>query len=162
MLMGGVGRESITIGAAGEALAEFYLWQFCKNVMRSNGAASYDLVAEHSGNLWRVQVKTSRYTTHGKGNCRYRYEFKRRFKESKRNKTTGYEKVDWKLYDSSDCDIYGLVAFEIKRVYFMPVECGEKVMSFDKRTFDVQGLEQISFEAAIKRSKPAIGTSGDN
>ena len=76
-----VGRTRMNVGAAGESLAEFYLWNICDSVMKSNGCASYDLIAEYKSRLWKIQVKTSRYTTHGKEERKYRYEVKRRYKQ---------------------------------------------------------------------------------
>jgi hypothetical protein len=47
--------------------------------------------------------------------------------------------------------MYALVAFESRRVYFMPHDCADKVIALDKRTFDVDDLERVSFEAATRR-----------
>ena len=141
------------VGLAGECLAEFILWSLCENVSKAPERSAYDLLADYKGNILKIQVKTSRYCFHGHHQKAFRFEFKR---QSKVTTSKGRRTFNRRFYEG-ECDMFALVAFELRRVFFIPGNHNRKVMAFDWQSFDVDGIEGISFESCVRKF---IGTSG--
>ena len=69
-----------------------------------------DIVAEHEGRMWRIQVKSSV----AKRRSRERVDVGYQFMTSKGGKKTPLTE--------DDCDIVAMVAIDLERVWFTPVE----------------------------------------
>ena len=148
------GMTARKVGLAGECLTEFVLWSLCESVSKAPEGSAYDLLAEHKGHILKIQVKTSRYCSHGHNQKAFRYDFKR---QSKVTTSKGRRTFNRRFYDG-ECDLFALVAFELKRVFFIPGDRGCKVLAFGWQSFDVDDIEKISFESSVRK---IIGTSGD-
>ena len=68
-----------------------------------------DIVAEHEGRMWRIQVKSSVLKSRGSDRPDYGYQFM----TSKGGKKTPLTE--------DDCDIVAMVAIDLERVWFTPV-----------------------------------------
>jgi len=68
-----------------------------------------DIVAEHEGRMWRIQVKSSVLKSRGADRPDYGYQFM----TSKGGKKTPLTE--------DDCDIVAMVAIDLERVWFTPV-----------------------------------------
>ncbi len=147
------GRAPRKIGLAGESLTEFFLWQFCENVTRAAEGSPYDVLAEYQGRILKIQVKTSRYCTHGKNQKAFRYDIVRK----SNYRTLSGTRTDNRRFREGECDLFALVAYDLRRVVFTKADHNRKVMTFDWHSFEIDEIERISFASSVKR---LIGTSG--
>lgn len=106
---------SARIALAGEYLAASYLMRFCDSVIIAPEGHKSDLILDHQGQLYKIQVKTTNSIYRKKDVDYYRWDFRSNADNKRKNKML--------RYGSGQVDIFCLVALPIDKVFFL---------SFDK------------------------------
>lgn len=103
------------IALAGEYLAASYLMRYCDSVILAPAGHRSDLILDHQGQLYKVQVKTTNSTYKRRGADYYRWEIrtsKRTQDNIRQNKMV--------RYGNGQIDMFCLVALPINKVFFIP------------------------------------------
>ena len=105
-------HHSARVALAGEYLAASYLLRYCDSVILAPEGHKSDLILDHQGQLYRIQVKTTNsiYTKNDKDY--YRWDFRSNADNKRKNKML--------RYGSGQVDIFCLVALPIDKVFFLP------------------------------------------
>ena len=105
-------HSSARVALAGEYLAASYLLRYCDSVILAPEGHKSDLILDHQGQLYRIQVKTTNsiYTKDGKEY--YRWDFRSNADNKRKNKML--------RYGSGQVDIFCLVALPLDKVFFLP------------------------------------------
>jgi len=136
------------IGLAGESLTKFFLWQFCDHVASAAEGSPYDLLADCRGKILKIQVKTSHYIAHGKdGPKAFNFDLVRKNKIINPNKKITHRRP----FRKDECDLFALVAYEPRRVVFIPLSSNCTKIRVDWHSFDIDQIEKISFETCLKK-----------
>ena len=103
---------SARVALAGEYLAASYLLRYCDSVILAPEGHKSDLILDHQGQLYRIQVKTTNsiYTKNDKDY--YRWDFRSNADNKRKNKML--------RYGSGQVDIFCLVALPLDKVFFLP------------------------------------------
>lgn len=105
------GLSELQIGKAGEYLVCADLLSKGFNAFPSDQGLNYDVIVDHGGRLFKIQVKTTlRHRQHDKRpahNGQYRFSIRCGLK--------GRRKVD-----SVDCDVFAFVAMDRKLIAYLP------------------------------------------
>lgn len=122
--------NELQIGTAGEhiVVADFLLNGISAFI--SNHGSSYDVVADHNGKLFRIQVKTTREIKKltQRANPIYYYHIKRSGKNGK------------SFYKKNDFDLFALVALDIRKVFYIGFdEVKSNSICVRSREFDYSG-----------------------
>ena len=105
---------SARIALAGEYLAASYLMRFCDSVIIAPEGHKSDLILDHQGQLYKVQVKTTNSIYKKRDNDYYRWDFRSNADNKRKNKML--------RYGSGQVDIFCLVALPIDKVLFLPFD----------------------------------------
>ena len=105
---------SARVALAGEYLAASYLMRFCDSVIIAPEGHKSDLILDHQGQLYKIQVKTTNSIYKKKDNDYYRWDFRSNADNKRKNKML--------RYGSGQVDIFCLVALPIDKVLFLPFD----------------------------------------
>jgi hypothetical protein len=103
---------SARVALAGEYLAASYLMRFCDSVIIAPEGHKADLILDHQGQLYKIQVKTTNSLYKKDGKDYYRWDFRSNADNKRKNKML--------RYGSGQVDIFCLVALPIDKVLFLP------------------------------------------
>jgi len=103
---------SARVALAGEYLAASYLLRYCDSVILAPEGHKSDLILDHQGQLYRIQVKTTNSLYKKDGKNYYRWDFRSNADNKRKNKML--------RYGSGQVDIFCLVALPLDKVFFLP------------------------------------------
>ena len=109
-----VQKNSLKVGHAGELFTCFTAIMDGYDAHRVSGQRAFDVLIEHNKNLYKVQVKTSRYRDNNRPSLTF--QLRRRVMDYSSKKS-----IDVK-YNKSDFDLYAFVSPDYMQVAFMPVD----------------------------------------
>jgi len=124
-------HPSARVALAGEYLCASFLVQYCDSVIIAPEGHKSDLILDHCGKLYRVQVKTTN-SVYKKDNQDY---FRWDFRSSYDRKPKG------ERYRSNDVDFFGLVALPRKFIFFLPLD--SVTNSLAKRIDDLKTIDPV-------------------
>lgn len=130
---------SARVALAGEYLAASYLMRFCDSVIIAPEGHKADLILDHQGQLYKIQVKTTNSLYKKDGKDYYRWDFRSNADNKRKNKML--------RYGSGQVDIFCLVALPIDKVLFLPFGQVENSIA---RTID--SLNEIDSEETLLNS----------
>tara|TARA_B100001287_G_scaffold87603_1_gene73360 strand:+ start:2110 stop:2577 length:468 start_codon:yes stop_codon:yes gene_type:complete len=130
---------SARIALAGEYLAASYLMRFCDSVIIAPEGHKSDLILDHQGQLYKVQVKTTNSIYKKRDNDYYRWDFRSNADNKRKNKML--------RYGSGQVDIFCLVALPIDKVFFLSFD---KVENSIAKT--ISSLNEINSEESLINS----------
>ena len=130
---------SARIALAGEYLAASYLMRFCDSVIIAPEGHKSDLILDHQGQLYKVQVKTTNSIYKKRDNDYYRWDFRSNEDNKRKNKML--------RYGSGQVDIFCLVALPIDKVFFLSFD---KVENSIAKT--ISSLNEINSEESLINS----------
>jgi len=130
---------SARIALAGEYLAASYLMRFCDSVIIAPEGHKADLILDHQGQLYKIQVKTTNSIYKKKDNDYYRWDFRSNADNKRKNKML--------RYGSGQVDIFCLVALPIDKVFFLSFD---KVENSIAKT--ISSLNEINSEESLINS----------
>mgnify|MGYP001439016443 FL=1 len=130
---------SARIALAGEYLAASYLMRFCDSVIIAPEGHKSDLILDHQGQLYKVQVKTTNSIYKKRDNDYYRWDFRSNADNKRKNKML--------RYGSGQVDIFCLVALPIDKVFFLSFD---KVENSIAKT--INSLNEINSEESLINS----------
>ena len=105
---------SARVALAGEYLAASYLMRFCDSVIIAPEGHKSDLILDHQGQLYKIQVKTTNSLYKKDDKDYYRWDFRSNADNKRKNKML--------RYGSGQVDIFCLVALPIDKVLFLPFD----------------------------------------
>lgn len=105
-------HSSARVALAGEYLAASFLLRYCDSVILAPEGHKSDLILDHQGQLYRIQVKTTNSIYKKDGKDYYRWDFRSNADNKRKNKML--------RYGSGQVDIFCLVALPIDKVFFLP------------------------------------------
>ena len=103
---------SARVALAGEYLAASYLLRYCDSVILAPEGHKSDLILDHQGQLYRIQVKTTNSLYKKDDKDYYRWDFRSNADNKRKNKML--------RYGSGQVDIFCLVALPLDKVFFLP------------------------------------------
>ena len=103
---------SSRVALAGEYLAASYLLRYCDSVILAPEGHKSDLILDHQGQLYRIQVKTTNSLYKKDDKEYYRWDFRSNADNKRKNKML--------RYGSGQVDIFCLVALPLDKVFFLP------------------------------------------
>ena len=130
---------SARIALAGEYLAASYLMRFCDSVIIAPEGHKSELILDHQGQLYKVQVKTTNSIYKKRDNDYYRWDFRSNADNKRKNKML--------RYGSGQVDIFCLVALPIDKVFFLSFD---KVENSIAKT--ISSLNEINSEESLINS----------
>ena len=130
---------SARIALAGEYLAASYLMRFCDSVIIAPEGHKSDLILDHQGQLYKVQVKTTNSIYKKRDNDYYRWDF--------RSNADNKRKYKMLRYGSGQVDIFCVVALPIDKVFFLSFD---KVENSIAKT--ISSLNEINSEESLINS----------
>ena len=130
---------SARIALAGEYLAASYLMRFCDSVIIAPEGHKSDLILDHQGQLYKIQVKTTNSIYKKKDVDYYRWDFRSNADNKRKNKML--------RYGSGQVDIFCLVALPIDKVFFLSFD---KVENSIAKT--ISSLNEINSEESLINS----------
>ena len=130
---------SARIALAGEYLAASYLMRFCDSVIIAPEGHKSDLILDHQGQLYKIQVKTTNSIYRKKDVDYYRWDFRSNADNKRKNKML--------RYGSGQVDIFCLVALPIDKVFFLSFD---KVENSIAKT--ISSLNEINSEESLINS----------
>ena len=130
---------SARVALAGEYLAASYLMRFCDSVIIAPEGHKADLILDHQGQLYKIQVKTTNSIYKKKDNDYYRWDFRSNADNKRKNKML--------RYGSGQVDIFCLVALPIDKVFFLSFD---KVENSIAKT--ISSLNEINSEESLINS----------
>lgn len=130
---------SARVALAGEYLAASYLMRFCDSVIIAPEGHKADLILDHQGQLYKIQVKTTNSLYKKDGKDYYRWDFRSNADNKRKNKML--------RYGSGQVDIFCLVALPIDKVLFLSFGQVENSIA---RTID--SLNEIDSEETLLNS----------
>ena len=130
---------SARVALAGEYLAASYLMRFCDSVIIAPEGHKSDLILDHQGQLYKIQVKTTNSIYKKKDNDYYRWDFRSNADNKRKNKML--------RYGSGQVDIFCLVALPIDKVFFLSFD---KVENSIAKT--ISSLNEINSEESLINS----------
>ena len=130
---------SARVALAGEYLAASYLMRFCDSVIIAPEGHKADLILDHQGQLYKIQVKTTNSLYKKDDKDYYRWDFRSNADNKRKNKML--------RYGSGQVDIFCLVALPIDKVLFLPFGQVENSIA---RTID--SLNEIDSEETLLNS----------
>ena len=130
---------SARIALAGEYLAASYLMRFCDSVIIAPEGHKADLILDHQGQLYKIQVKTTNSIYKKKDVDYYRWDFRSNADNKRKNKML--------RYGSGQVDIFCLVALPIDKVFFLSFD---KVENSIAKT--ISSLNEINSEESLINS----------
>ena len=130
---------SARIALAGEYIAASYLMRFCDSVIIAPEGHKSDLILDHQGQLYKVQVKTTNSIYKKRDNDYYRWDFRSNADNKRKNKML--------RYGSGQVDIFCLVALPIDKVFFLSFD---KVENSIAKT--ISSLNEINSEESLINS----------
>ncbi len=136
-------HSNMRIALAGEYLAASYLMRYCDSVILSPGGHRSDLILDHQGKLYKVQVKTTNSLYKRKKNNYYRWEIrtgKRTQDNIRQNKMV--------RYGNGQIDMFCLVALPINKVFFIPFTEDGAQTEYAKTAENLESID--SKESLIK------------
>jgi len=104
-------HSTARISLAGEYLAASYMLRFCDSVIIAPEGHKSDLILDHQGQLYKVQVKTTNSLYKKDGKDYYRWDFRSNADNKRKNKML--------RYGSGQVDIFCLVALPMDKVFFL-------------------------------------------
>ncbi len=132
-------ESSARISLAGEYLAASYMLRYCDSVIIAPEGHKSDLILDHQGQLYKIQVKTTNSLYKKDGKDYYRWDFRSNADNKRKNKML--------RYGSGQVDIFCLVALPIDKVLFLPFGQVENSIA---RTID--SLNEIDSEETLLNS----------
>jgi hypothetical protein len=105
-------HSSARVALAGEYLAASYLLRYCDSVILAPEGHKSDLILDHQGQLYRIQVKTTNSIYKKDDKEYYRWDFRSNADNKRKNKML--------RYGSGQVDIFCLVALPLDKVFFLP------------------------------------------
>ena len=105
-------HSSARVALAGEYLAASFLLRYCDSVILAPEGHKSDLILDHQGQLYRIQVKTTKSIYKKDGKDYYRWDFRSNADNKRKNKML--------RYGSGQVDIFCLVALPLDKVFFLP------------------------------------------
>jgi hypothetical protein len=109
-------HSTARISLAGEYLAASYMLRYCDSVIMSPSNHRSDLILDHQGQLYRVQVKTTNSTYSRRNKDFYRWELR-----SGRRTSHNTRQNKMVRYGDGQIDFFCLVALPINKVIFVPM-----------------------------------------
>jgi len=116
------------IALAGEYLAASYLMRYCDSVILAPAGHRSDLILDHQGQLYKVQVKTTNSVYKRRGQDYYRWEIrtsKRTQDNIRQNKMV--------RYGNGQIDMFCLVALPIDKVFLFRLQKMEIKQSMQRQ-----------------------------
>tara|TARA_R100000773_G_C4221068_1_gene119916 strand:+ start:3953 stop:4420 length:468 start_codon:yes stop_codon:yes gene_type:complete len=104
-------HSTARISLAGEYLAASYMLRFCDSVIIAPEGHKSDLILDHQGQLYKIQVKTTNSLYKKDGRDYYRWDFRSNSDNKRKNKML--------RYGSGQVDIFCLVALPLDKVFFL-------------------------------------------
>ena len=123
------------IALAGEYLAASYLLRFCDSVILAPQAHRSDLILDHQGELYRVQVKTTNSTYLRRNKNFYRWELRAGRRTAKKTRQDSHER-----YGDGQIDLFCFVALSIDKVIFMPFNSKKNLTEFAKTEDNLKAI----------------------
>ena len=135
-----MGQVSRTLGKSGEYLALYDMTSQGYDCFIVNENLCFDIgLTDNSGNLYRVQVKT---TNKKKNEYSYQLRICRGVRRSIGNKKVSYSE---ERYNPTDFEILALVIIPLKKVIYVPFCC-----MMDSKYINLTGEEVFSLEDCLK------------
>jgi hypothetical protein len=104
-------HSTARISLAGEYLAASYMLRYCDSVIIAPEGHKSDLILDHQGQLYKIQVKTTNSIYKKKDVDYYRWDFRSNADNKRKNKML--------RYGSGQVDIFCLVALPMDKVFFL-------------------------------------------
>jgi|TARA_R100000458_G_C8246475_1_gene224323 hypothetical protein len=104
-------HSTARISLAGEYLAASYMLRYCDSVIIAPEGHKSDLILDHQGQLYKIQVKTTNSLYKKDGKDYYRWDFRSNADNKRKNKML--------RYGSGQVDIFCLVALPMDKVFFL-------------------------------------------
>ena len=130
---------SASVALAGEYLAASYLMRFCDSVIIAPEGHKSDLILDHQGQLYKIQVKTTNSLYKKDGTDYYRWDFRSNADNKRKNKML--------RYGSGQVDIFCLVALPIDKVLFLSFDEVENSIA---KT--IESLKKVDSKESLLRS----------
>tara|TARA_R100001480_G_scaffold140667_1_gene137957 strand:- start:192 stop:659 length:468 start_codon:yes stop_codon:yes gene_type:complete len=131
-------HSTARISLAGEYLAASYMLRYCDSVIIAPEGHKSDLILDHQGQLYKVQVKTTNSLYKKDGKDYYRWDFRSNADNKRKNKML--------RYGSGQVDIFCLVALPLDKVFFLSYD--EVQNSIAK---NVETLNEIDSKESLLR-----------
>ena len=132
-------HSTARISLAGEYLAASYMLRYCDSVIIAPEGHKSDLILDHQGQLYKIQVKTTNSLYKKDGKDYYRWDFRSNADNKRKNKML--------RYGSGQVDIFCLVALPIDKVFFLSFD---KVENSIAKT--ISSLNEINSEESLINS----------
>ena len=104
-------HSTARISLAGEYLAASYMLRYCDSVIIAPEGHKSDLILDHQGQLYKIQVKSANSLYKKDGKDYYRWDFRSNADNKRKNKML--------RYGSGQVDIFCLVALPMDKVFFL-------------------------------------------
>tara|TARA_R110000803_G_scaffold25199_1_gene60203 strand:+ start:324 stop:806 length:483 start_codon:yes stop_codon:yes gene_type:complete len=129
------------IALSGEYLAASFLLKYCDSVIMAPPGHRSDLILDHQGQLYRVQVKTTNKTYSRRNKDFYRWELRAGQKTS--NNTRQNKMV---RYGNGQIDFFCLVALPINKIIFAPLDGNKNLTEYSK---NIGSLNKIDSKESL-------------
>ena len=136
---------SARVALAGEYLAASYLMRFCDSVIIAPEGHKSDLILDHQGQLYKIQVKTTNSLYKKDGTDYYRWDFRSNADNKRKNKML--------RYGSGQVDIFCLVALPIDKVLFLPFDKVQNSIAKSLETLNKTDSEESLINALLEINK---------
>ena len=124
-------HPSARVALAGEYLTASFLVQYCDSVIIAPEGHKSDLILDHCGKLYRVQVKTTNSIYKKDNQDYFRWDFRSSYdRKSKSDR-----------YQSNDVDFFALVALPRKFIFFVPLDAVTN--SLAKKVDELKNIDSV-------------------
>ena len=124
-------HPSARVALAGEYLTASFLVQYCDSVIIAPEGHKSDLILDHCGKLYRVQVKTTNSIYKKDNQDYFRWDFRSSYDRKSKNDR----------YRSNDVDFFALVALPRKFIFFVPLEAVTN--SLAKKVDELKNIDSV-------------------
>lgn len=124
-------HPSARVALAGEYLTASFLVQYCDSVIIAPEGHKSDLILDHCGKLYRVQVKTTNSIYKKDNQDYFRWDFRSSYDR----------KAKSDRYRSNDVDFFALVALPRKFIFFVPLE--DVTNSLAKKVEELKNIDSV-------------------
>ena len=134
---------SARVALAGEYLAASYLLRYCDSVIPAPEGHKSDLILDHQGVFYRIQVKTTNSIYNKDGKEYYRWDLRSNADNNRKNKML--------RYGSGKVDIFCMVALPIDKVFFLAFDEVENSVA---KT--IENLQKIDSKESLRQSLSVV------
>lgn len=136
-------HPSARVALAGEYLAASYLLKYCDSVILAPEGHKSDLILDHQGAFYRIQVKTTNSIYNKDGKEYYRWDLRSNADNNRKNKML--------RYGSGKVDIFCMVALPIDKVFFLAFDEVENSVA---KT--IENLQKIDSKESLRQSLSVV------